>query len=100
MELSGSFKQLVGDHTALADVVNGIQTTIELSFAVDGATITGAEVKRRFQLCEGIFKVLRGDMQWGIARIVDHLPEYLRAELNGETWEPNSRTCWMPKDGR
>lgn len=100
MELSGSFVQLVGDHSALARVLRGIQTTIELSFAVDGAGITQTEVKRRFQLCEKIFKILRGDMKWGIVRIIDHLPKYLRFELDGETWEPESRVCWMPTDGR
>jgi len=72
---------------------------IEKSFAQDGARVTQSEVKRRFELCARIFKTLRGDLHWGIERIEGHLSEYLRAELDGRTWEPDKREVWIPGDG-
>lgn len=99
MELSKSFVELVGSPVNLGKTTLGIQTAIELSFAQDGSTITQSEVKRRFRVCENIFKQLRGDMKWGIDRIIDHLPRYLRAELDGDAWEPDQRRCWISRDG-
>ena len=100
MEFSGSFLDLVGDKRNLGLVTLAIESAIAASFALDGGTMTDAEVKRRFNMCQNIFKVLRGDMQWGIERIIDHLPQYLRAELSGASWEPDKRQCWIPGDGR
>ncbi|TMQ08612.1 MAG: hypothetical protein E6J90_39830 [Deltaproteobacteria bacterium] len=42
---------------------------------------------------------LRGDLGWGLQRVLDHLPHYFRCELDGQPWEPDRRTCWMPEDG-
>jgi len=99
MEFTGAFLDLVGSPANLGKTTIGIQTAIEVSFAQDGAPITGWEVKRRFKLCEKIFQILRGDVHWGIDRIIDHLPRYLRCELDGDAWEPDSRQCWIASDG-
>jgi len=83
----------------LGRVTLGIEHAVSQSFEADRARMTGAEVRRRFGICERLFRQLRGDLGWGLVRVLDHLPEYLRCELDGTPWEPDSRTCWMPGDG-
>lgn len=58
---------------------------------------TRAEQKRRAEICVKIFKVLRGDLSWGVERILDSLPKFLRCELDGRSWEPEARRAtWTP----
>ena len=96
---------MAGDFLALLDgeqlerVLLGIEDVVTRSFATDGARLTDAEVRRRFGICERLFRQLRGDLGWGLQRVLDHLPHYLRCELDGQAWEPDRRTCWMPEDG-
>ena len=94
--------------TAFLDLVSGdqvarvtlaIERTITESFRADGTTMTGAEVRRRFVLCERLVRRLRGDLGWGLQRILDHLPRYLRCELDGVPWSPEERQVWIPEDG-
>ncbi len=61
--------------------------------------VTQSEVKRRTQICQKIFAVLRGDMNWGLQRAIDHISRYLRLELDGVSWEPDQRKMWTPGDG-
>ena len=79
--------------------VLGLERVVTQSFEADGARMTAVEVRRRFGICERLFRQLRGDLGWGLARVLDHLPHYLRCELDGQAWEPDRRTCWMPGDG-
>lgn len=60
---------------------------------------TQAEEKRRFEICCSIFEKLAGQHKWGLKRSLDHVSGYLKAELNGVSWAPDARTCWMPGDG-
>lgn len=83
----------------LAGVTLAIERAVERSFEVDRARVTGVEIRRRFDLCLCIFTHLRGDLGWGLLRILDRLPRYLRCELDGQPWAPDHRTCWMPADG-
>jgi hypothetical protein len=83
----------------LGDAVLGIEAAVVQSFEADGARMTGSEVRRRFGICERLVRQLRGDLGWGLQRVLDHLPQYLRSELDGVPWEPDRRTCWMPEDG-
>jgi len=99
MEFTGSFKELVGSPANVGKVTLGFEMAITTSFAIDGSTMTTDEVKRRFQICERLFKQLRGDLSWGIERIIDHLAEYLRYELDGVSWEPDKRMTWQTTDG-
>ena len=69
------------------------------SFAQDFARPTGHEVRRRFRICERLFRHLRGDLGWGLERVLHRLPYYLRCELDGQHWKPDTRTIWMPNDG-
>jgi len=91
------FEAAAQDH--LARVVLGIEHAVDQSFQADGARMTGDEVRRRFNICERLYRQLRGDLGWGVQRVLDHLPRYLRCELDGVPWEPDRRTCWMPGDG-
>jgi hypothetical protein len=81
-------------------VMAGIECAISRSFEDDGARITGDEIQRRFTICERLIERLRGDLGWGLHRVLDHIPHYLRCELDGQPWEPNKRTIWVPEDGR
>jgi hypothetical protein len=97
----GTFANLV-DGNQIPRLLTGISDAVMASFRADRMPgliiltngvprITDAEKARRVKLCVNIFKVLRGDMGWSLEKIVDHLPKYLRAELNGEPWEPAAR---------
>jgi hypothetical protein len=84
----------------LGRVTLAIERAIECSFREDGSRMTGAEVRRRFAICERLIRDLRGDLGWGLQRVLDHLPRYLRAELHGIPWQPDTRTVWVPADGQ
>ena len=58
--------------------------------------ITSAEAKRRVQICEQIWKVLRLEQRWSLQRACDHLYRYLVAEIDGARWEPDHRAIWVP----
>ncbi len=96
--MPGAFLDLV-ERGLLERVVQGIERAVTRSFETDGARVTGAEIRRRFGICERLFRRLRGDLGWGLHRVLDHLPHYLRCELDGQAWEPDRRTLWMPEDG-
>ncbi len=97
----GVFANLI-DGNQIPRLLAGISDAVLASFRADRmpgriilvtaqARVTEAERKRRVMLCVSIFKVLRGDMKWSLEKIVDHLPRYLRAELDGTPWEPEAR---------
>jgi hypothetical protein len=96
--MASAFMELAqGEH--LDRVVLGIEAAVSRSFEADGARMTGAEVRRRFGICERLVRQLRSDLGWGLHRVLDRLPYYLRCELDGQPWEPDKRTIWMPEDG-
>ncbi len=96
--MAAAFLDLV-EQGQLAQALFAMERVVTRSFEVDGSRLTAAEVRRRFQICERLFRQLRGDLRWGLVRVLDHLPHYLRCELDGQAWEPDRRTCWMPGDG-
>jgi len=98
--MSGAFAKLVDDERDLSRVTLAIEAAIARSFETHPMRhMTHAEVKRRFDICARIFERLRGQLGWGVVRALDMMPQYLEAELNGSTWTPDARACWMPKDG-
>lgn len=104
VQVRKAFADLIDDQASLARVVTGFERIIIESFypgrnPVRGS-ITAHHVRDRFQILERWFRVLRAEKRWGLHRILDTLPEALHAELNGSTWEPDSRACWMPGDGQ
>jgi hypothetical protein len=94
----GAFADLVaGDQVGCVSLA--IERAIKRSFREDCARMTGDEVRRRFAICERLVRRLRGDLGWGLQRALDHLPRYLRCELDGIPWQPDARTVWVPADG-
>lgn len=85
----------------------GVYRAVENSFKEDqqrrggarSVSVSGDELKRRVNICLKIFRELRGDLGWGLQRAIDHLPRYLRLELDGVKWEPDGRKMWVPGDG-
>ena len=86
-------------HDQLAPVLLGFERAVQQSFRDDKSRATGDEVRRRLAICERLFRALRGDLGWGLARVLDHLAEYLRRELDGIPWAPDERKVWVPADG-
>ncbi len=94
----GTFLDLMQQEQVGAVTV-AIERTIARSLRDDNARVTGDEIRRRFAICERLVRRLRGDLGWGLQRVLDHLPRYLRCELDGVPWEPDVRTVWTPGDG-
>jgi len=102
---SRPFADLIDDPETLAKVTVGFEGIITNSFMPgrnpvrDGVPTMG-HVKERFAILERWYRILRKEKLWGVQRILDNLPNALHAELNGNSWEPDERACWMPDDGR
>lgn len=98
--MSGAFANLIGSELDLARVTLAIEAAIARSFETHPMRhATQAEVKDRFDICARIFERLHGQLGWGLVRTLDLMPRYLKAELDGSTWTPDARACWMPEDG-
>ena len=94
----GMFAELVAEEQ-IGRVVLGIEGAVGASFLEDRSRLTGDEIRRRFDICVRIIKTLRGDLGWAVARVLDHLPRYLRCELDGIPWSPDDeRTLWAPPE--
>ena len=96
--MSRAFLSLLANDE-LAPALLGIERAVSQSLRDDGARVTSDELRRRFAICERLIRQLRGDLGWGLQRVLDHLPHYLRCELDGQPWQPDARTIWMPQDG-
>lgn len=114
--MAGEFADLVHADN-IPKVVLGIEKAVANSFIEDKKPgriilVTGLssaaretprdEAKRRISICIRIFKDLRGDLSWGIDRILDHLPKFLRCELDNVPWRPEpyaARAGWAAKTG-
>jgi len=96
--MARSFLEFVAEDQVVT-VLHGIEAAVARSFDADRARATGGEIRRRFDICERLIRHLRTDLGWGLRRVLDHLPYYLRCELDGQPWEPDRRTIWMPEDG-
>lgn len=86
-------------------LVKGIEAAIRYSFQTDmliRPVITQDETKRRFDFCMKGIRMMRRDLGYAVPRIIDELPRYLRACLDGGegTWTPapEERQSWV-KEG-
>lgn len=95
----GTFSGLI-ELGEVGRVTIAFEEMIAVSLITDKAPTTRSEIRRRFDICADIFKKLRGDLHWGIDRALHFLPTYLRDELEGVSWKPDTRTMWMPTDGQ
>ena len=85
----------------LGELVDGITNAIYGSFKQQSMKVpTDADKRQRFGICMEWAVTLRGDLQWGVQRIVGAMPDILRTTLAGGKWEPTKRQCWIPADGR
>jgi len=107
--MQGVFLDLV-EQKSIPKVVLGIEKAVADSFIEDKQPgrlilVVGsaakdretslAEAKRRAAICVKIFKELRGDLSWGLDRILDNMPKFLRMTLDGVPWEPEAkRASW------
>lgn len=95
-------------HPAMGSLVEGITRAIEASFAAERqmpnliAAIQPSreETRRRFGILMDWAVVLRGDLKWGVHRIVDCMPEILKTVLAGGKWSPSNRQCWITGNGK
>lgn len=95
----GTWRKLLDNPADYQRVVLIFEGAIEASLASHPLQhLTHAEVKRRFGICAGIFEVLRGDMKWSLARVSDHMTEFLKKELDGIAWKPSARSSWARGD--
>lgn len=84
----------------LGKITFGSYTAISKSFAKENkAAPTHAEIKHKFDIIMGHAVYLRGDLQWGVERIVNSMDAMLEADRNGGRWEPDDRQCWIASDG-
>lgn len=101
--MAGEIFQLANESPeALGRLTRGVQDAVARSFVEDKnrdrrVVMTQDEVKRRGRICVEVVRSLRGDLGWSVARIVDALPQALRAKLDGAEWDPSKlRHVWAP----
>lgn len=102
----GVFASLLNEQEQIGEVAQAIEDAVAKSFAEDRSrstiilpsltSVSEADRKHRAGICIRIFRVLRGDMRWSWQRAIDHVPQYLRQELDGTSWEPSARAAWTP----
>lgn len=97
--MAGQYAQLCTSND-VGKVTNAFLSAIELSFVTNpmpSGVVSQNEVAHRFKLCDRIFMMLRGDLKWSIPKIVDILPTYLKCELDGVPYNPESvGSSWSP----
>ena len=96
--MAGHYTSLVSQQQ-LATVTRAFEDAIALSFVTHPMrNMTKAEVKRRFGLCDKVFTILRGDLKWSIPKIEDMLSVYLKCELDGVAYHPETLgSSWSPE---
>lgn len=95
--MAGHYVQLC--HTDdLGKVTAAFEEAIMVSFITNPMkNPTQSEIRRRFNLCDEIFSVLRGDLKWSVPKIADVLPTYLKCELDGVPYNPEVvGAAWSP----
>lgn len=84
-------------------LVRGVTEAVHKSFCDKqgkmSREITQAEIRERFNACMKWAKTLRGDLKWGIERIVGQFDEILICHLAKKDYVPPQRQCWVASDG-
>ena len=103
MKLIGTEDTLLSLFQTKEDIgalTKGVMEAVKKSFdkhAMNNPTHT--EIKRRFMFCIEAAKIMRGDLKFGLQRLIAEFDNVLAVRLRGETWEPPTRACWIPSDG-
>ena len=83
----------------LGELQAGIRRCVRDSFRSRPLNeVREAEIQERIDFCIGLAAELHVGKGWSVERIVDEMPDALRAHLDGTTWEPSKRHCWTPAD--
>ena len=89
---------------ALGKLTSGITDAVDRSFQDDKGKLRGDithwEIRDRFRACMSKAKMMRGDLKWGLDRIVGQMDEVLRCHLAKTDYTVPSRALWMPDDSR
>jgi hypothetical protein len=87
----------------LGRLTKGVTEAVDRSFRDSEGRlrrdITHIEIKDRFSACIKWARTLRGDLKWGVDRIVGQMDEILRCHLAKADYSPPERKCWVPADG-
>lgn len=92
------FAKLFNNPTDFNVVLSSLEHTIMASFAIDAAMqgrtpqITNEKIRTRFKVCEKWFRVMRGDLGYGLKRTLDSIPKALACELIGQPFVPDETT--------
>ena len=88
---------------AMGRLTNGIFAAVDRSFRDKEQRlkrdITLTEIKDRFEACIKQAKMLRGDLGWGVERIVGAMDEIMICHLAKVDYVPDKRKVWVPRDG-
>lgn len=84
----------------VAQLVDGITAAVAISYAREGGTRTDSADRERTRICIELVRVMRGDMQWSVSRIIDSLPDAICKRLRGEDWEPEKNPAWAGGNSR
>ena len=102
---SKPFKDLFNSPEDFNRVFDSMEHTIMASFAIDRAVfgrnpkITNEKVAARYKICEKWFRIMRGDLGWGLTRTLDTLPKALACELLDEEYDPTTMSAgWSRMD--
>lgn len=98
------FADLLSREEDLVRVFDALEQAIWKSFGVDvqrepfkPPQMTGAEIKRRFQICERWFREARADRGYSLERTLDLMAQALRCELDGVEFDPETGPrIWTP----
>jgi hypothetical protein len=99
--MAGELASLVSNPFSLATLNDGITRAVAQSFREDKFRPTMSEIRRRFNMCVDIFKMLHAKpFEWSVIRIVDEMGHGLRHKLDGIPWDPTkARSLYVPGPG-
>lgn len=90
--MAGQYAQLCSTDD-IGKVTKAFLGAIQLSFVTNpmpSGEVPRTEIARRFRVCDKIFTTLRGDLHWSVPKIIDLLPTYLKCELDGVPYNPET----------
>ena len=100
---SKPFLSLLDNESELKVVAIALETVVLRSFGEDErrepfreTRVTRSEIRRRYTICIAWFRHARAELGMSCERAVDLMPQALRCELDGITFEPRTSGIWTP----
>lgn len=98
-----TLQSLFNGPEAMNILMRGIMHAVHRSFQVGSGSmrmdIPKSEISSRIAACIKWARILRGDYEWGLERIVGQFDEILRCHLAKLEYAVPTRKLWMPEDG-